>query len=104
MLGALFRRRDKRTALPKKNADYLIWRHVRNAGRTWQAQLATLQYPEAEELGQELRTAGILCDSSAAYLSEEGQSALTEASRLVLSMASDAMAKVKGPQTSKRKT
>ena len=92
MLGVLFRRRDKRTAIPKKNADYIIWRYVRNAGRTWQAQIAKLQYPEAKELGHELRSLGILCGSSTAYLSQEGQSALTEASRLVLSMATEAMA------------
>jgi hypothetical protein len=102
MLSRLFWRRHKRTALPKKNAAYLIWRYVGNASRTWQAQFTKREYPEAKQLGRDLEGAGILCGSSTTYLSEDGQSALAEASRLVLDLANAAMANVKGPQTGKR--
>ena len=103
MLREIFRRRHRRTALPRKNATYLIWRYVGNASRTWKAKFAKRKYPEAKRLGVDLDKAGILCGSSTDFLSEDGQSALAEASGFVLGLANAAMANVKNPQTKESK-
>jgi hypothetical protein len=76
---------------------------VGNASRAWQAQFTKREYPEAKQLGRDLEAAGILCGSSTTYLSEDGQAALAEASRLVLGLANAAMVNVKGQQTGKPK-
>jgi hypothetical protein len=104
MLRSLFRRRHRRTALPRKNLSYLTWRYVGNAKRTWQARFSKQDYPEARQLGRDLQVPGILCGASSYYLSEDGQSALAEASKLVSSFANAAMANVSGPQAGKRKS
>ena len=103
MLSSLFLRRHKRTALPRKGLSYLAWRYVGNAKRTWQAQFSKQDYPEARQLGRKLQGPGILCGPSTHYLSEDGQSALAQASELVLGLANAAEANVKGPQTRQRK-
>jgi len=104
MLNSLFWRRHKRVALPKKNTAYLIWRYVGNASRTWQAKFTKREYPEVKQLGRDLEGAGILFGSSTTYLSEDGQSALAEASTLVLDLASVAMVNIEGSQAGKRKS
>lgn len=103
MLSSLLPRRQRRTALQKKNATYFIWRYVGNASRTLQAQFAKQEYPDAKQLGRDLEKAGILCGASDTYLSEDGQSALAEASGLVLNLANEAVAEARGPQEGKSK-
>lgn len=103
MLGRLSQYRHGRFALPKRNAAYLLWRYLGNADRTWRAQTVGREYPEAQELGDALQGPGILCGSTASYLSDEGQSALKEVSRDILDKVPAAMASLKENPSSGRK-
>ncbi len=103
MFGGLTWRGQRRTALTKRNGSYLMWRYVGNASRTLQAQFAKREYPEAEKLGCDLEMRGILCGSSATYLSEDGQVALAEASMQILGLANASIENLKAKQTNKSK-
>jgi hypothetical protein len=82
MLTLLTRR--KRDVLTKRNFTYVWWRFVTNGARSYRAMFVRTSHSDVPAIARELTDHGIVVGPSDRFLTDEGRSALVEASDQIL--------------------